>query len=109
MEVIENIKGRTVVRSAAAKNEDALSNQYEGETAVKRLASSVTFTELPGKRELKIEDGRPADESTTEEKRCRGSVVSSWYITLRTLNIKEQLLMKSFTDSNSRIGLCKNV
>jgi hypothetical protein len=74
---MENIKGRTIVRSADVKNVDTLSNQYEGEAAVKRLASKVRFTELPGKRELKMEDGRPADESTTEEKRCLGSVVSS--------------------------------
>ena len=108
-DVIENMKGRTVVRRAPVKNADTLSNQYEGEAAVKRFTSSVKLTELPGTKELKIDDGRPADESTTEEKRCRRSVVSSWYITLRTLNIKEQLLIKSLTDSNSRIGLWRNV
>lgn len=109
MEVKENMKGRTEVRRAEAKKEAMVSNQYEGDKAVITLASNVKLSEFPGKNEVSNEDGRPLEESSTEEKICLGSVVSSWYITFSTLNINEKLLINNFTESNSRIGLCRKV
>jgi hypothetical protein len=56
-----------VVRSAAVNNDDALSNQYEGENVDSRVTSGVKLTVLPGKNEPKIEDELPVETSTTEE------------------------------------------
>jgi hypothetical protein len=66
--VKENIKGRTKVRSADAKNEEVISSQWEGEKAVSKVTSGDKLTELPGKNDIRTEEGRPFEELATDEK-----------------------------------------
>ena len=69
---------------------------------------SAMMGEFPGIRAEIIESvalGLSKEEAINA---WRTSVVESEYMTFNTLNIKEQLLMKSLTVSNSTTGLCRN-
>ena len=57
---------------------------------------------------VKREEVLPLPVRDEEPNRCLTSKVSSEYIVFKTLNISDDLLMKSLTESNSTIGLCKN-
>jgi hypothetical protein len=82
-------------------------NQYEGVIDDNDVRSMEKFSEFPGTTEDKIDEYAFSDVLETTVNKCRGSKVSSSYITFKTLNIREQLLINSFTVSNSKIGLCK--